>query len=275
MLVRNSSKKLVGAVSIIETNSNKDATKYVEAEYNNLIKYIYTLGIKDKAEDLLNDVWVSLHKAECDGEGYNEEYIKGGHITVEQFVLKRIAGYAKSDKYKNYVSEVGKYTVCGKEVEEQMVLGMDGKPEMDKQGRVVYKRTERTVKRTYKCNTFVASFDGGEQDDEFQRAYQRAEYFAEFNEVEERLQLLENINICIDICDLYNIKVINIFKNIDRIACTLGNTKGKRKGAESAFEELAHAVEMNDELGEALRSVLEFSSKRRDIFESVLQMVPA
>lgn len=79
-----------------------DATAYVAEHYQQLVTNSLKMGVDpSKANDLVHDVYLSLDKAENNGDGYNMNYgIKGAIITVEQFVYGRLKRYSLNKRYK-------------------------------------------------------------------------------------------------------------------------------------------------------------------------------
>lgn len=81
--------------------SNNIATTYVEEHYDEIIVTALKMGIADeKAQDMVHDVYLSLVRAEENGEGYRIDAKDSGEaITVEQFIYGRLKGYSKNIRY--------------------------------------------------------------------------------------------------------------------------------------------------------------------------------
>lgn len=260
-------------VRLFEVVENHDASEFLGNNINKILNYIHTLGIKDKANDLLQDVALSLLKAEACGEGYDAGHFEGQYITVEQFVYSRIKAYAKNIRYQDNVAETGKTVNKVVSVEYVEKIGKDGNALKDLNGNTIYSKIKTTDKVNVQVNTFSASFEAGGDDiasrnDSFQKAYAEASVDDLTDDVDEKLSIKENIEICIDICAMYDIKIINVFKNIQLIASLLADHRASKFNA--MFSKLREVIEYNDELADAFYSVLNFSSNHGDEFESLI-----
>lgn len=262
-----------------EIKHSFEASDYIAEHYDSLLKYIKTLpGINgdDKAKDLLHDVYISVHKAEMDGEGYDSEYYnkKGqeGTVLLEQFIYGRIKQYAKNDKYRSDLVSSGSvsYTkvVC---IETPLTTRTGYK--YDKNGNIITEKNYVREKCKVKACEIAASFnDGGDvedNNDSFQKAYAMASTHDSLDDLMELYSLREQIDYCIDICSLHNINLLNILKNMDKLASLL-SVSSRKKTADNVFEDLHKLVSYHTELAESLMSVLKFSMTNRSEFDAVL-----
>lgn len=260
-------------VTLIEPNINREASTYINDHYFELIKYIKALGIIDKATDLLADVAVSILTDENEGEGYDafhESREDSGIMMLKQFILLRIQGYAKNIKYSSDKIEQHNSYVITKESIKTEKLDKNGKVMLDKNGNVKYesKVIKRRVLET--CTAYAATFNESgnleEDNDSFQKAYAMASIADSTDEIDCSLSVRDSIETCIDICSIHNIKIMNIFKNIDK----LGDMLSKYK-TNSVLENLASLVSYHSDLAEALQNVMDFSKNNKDEFQLILQ----
>lgn len=263
---------------LVEPESNDEASTYITTKYTELIRLIKSLGIKDeKASDLLHDVFVSICEAEEDGRGYDIEYsTKNGNdniILVEQFVIGRIKLYAKNPKYKTDTVETGT-TTCVNTVCIQT-------PAMDKNGYILDKFGNQVMEKKYvrektqvQASVCAASYNQGNDladiNDSFQKAYAMATSADTIEDLAEFYSLKEQIDYCIDVCSLHDVNIINIFKNVDKLAEMLGDYSRKKKSAESVFAKLSELVAYHTELGAAITNILTYSASNRANFDLVL-----
>ena len=148
----------------------------------------------------------------------------------------------------------------------QEVLDKNGKPKL-------VKRTEKK-KVQIMVTANAASFnDGGdvtENNDDFQKAFATASVADSTDDITEILSLRERINYCIDVCDLHGVNIVNVFKNMEKLAEMLGDYSKKKKTAESVFSKISEIIEYHNELGDTLMEVLRYSAKNRAAFEYVM-----
>lgn len=88
------------------TNSLKEvgdhiASQFVTDNYELLVLNAAKMGVDPhKCNDIVHDVYLSLFKAEENGEGYDaNKGKKSDFITVDQFVFGRLKGYSRNAKY--------------------------------------------------------------------------------------------------------------------------------------------------------------------------------
>lgn len=93
---------LYGVDNTMMDTLNTAATDYVIANYENLVKVAGYMDVApDKVNDIVHDVYMSLHRSEYNGEGYNEDYVEQGeHISVADFVYGRMKKYSMNKKYR-------------------------------------------------------------------------------------------------------------------------------------------------------------------------------
>jgi hypothetical protein len=269
---------------IIEPNINREASNYILNNWQELHTSIKKKLIKsDKAHDLLSDVYISIIEAENNGNGFDMEYgsnvdengnINFNIMSVEQFVLGRIKLYSKNTKYNSDIVESANGYVYETVVYETPEIDEHGQEIIGSNGKVkTTKKTER-VKVDTMITTCAASFnEGGEfanENDDLQKEYARAAT-ADFSEdLTEMMSLRENIDYCIDVCELHHVNLLNVLKNIDSLSEMLGDYSRKKKSAEDVFKKLSDIVAYNDEFANTLMEVLKYSSRNRAAFESVI-----
>lgn len=263
---------------LVEPETNDEASTYITNRYTDLIRIIKSNGIKDeKAHDLLHDVYISICEAEADGRGYDMEYsAKNGNdniMLVEQFVIGRIKLYAKNSKYRTDVIETGK-TTCTKTVCIETPLVDKNGQVYDKYGNPVMERKYTKEKVNIVASISAASYNPGsdvsDNNDSFQKAYAMATSNDTIDELAEYYSLKEQIDYCIDLCSLHNINILNILKNIDKLASMLGDCSKKKKTADTVFSKLNELVEYHTEFGDALMNILKYSSSNRANFDIIL-----
>lgn len=82
---------------------NREASNFISEHYNELVQKAKEMGVDaSKAEDIVQDVTVSILRAEEIGEGY--DMTKGNQgdsiISVRQFIFGRLKGYSKNKEYR-------------------------------------------------------------------------------------------------------------------------------------------------------------------------------
>lgn len=288
MLVGINTKGIQNFAYILEPIINRDASNYIISNYKNLIGIIKHCDIKEeKANDLLHDVYISIVDAEENGEGFDMEYgnqvdengeLQPNLMSVEQFVIGRIKLYAKNTKYRTDIIEAGNgivqetRTYYDTELDEHghEVLNKNGTPKLIK--RVEKHKVQLTI--TSNASSFNEGGDVSDNNDAFQKAFATApvkestDYSIE--SLDNLYSIREQIDYCIDICDMHGIKLLNILRNIDLLADMLGEFSKKKKTAESVFSKLSELVEYHNELASNLMEVFRYSSENRAVFEAIL-----
>lgn len=266
---------------IVEPGMNTEASSYIVNNYKKLIGIIKSYDIcEDKAEDLLSDVYISIRESEADGNGYDMTYsMKNGHdniMMVEQFVIGRIKLYAKNDRYRSDVIETGITSYVKTSCYEVPKLDTNGYV-YDKDGNQVMEKKYIKEKINIKASLNAASFNSGndvaDNNDSFQKAYAMAECAdapGSIEDVNEYYSLHEQIDYCIDICSMYDVNILNILRNMDKLASLLGDVSRKKKTSDIIFKKLHDIVEYHDEFGTALMNVIRYSMMNRSNFDAVL-----
>lgn len=265
---------------LTEVETNNEASKFVEDKYSELVKYAYSIGITDKAIDLINDVYISLRNSEADGNGYNMNHLQNKLISVEEFVKSRIKKYAQSKRYSSNVVESASYSVSAKMTVKERQLGIDGKPLQDKHGNEIYE--SKTVTRRTKVVCAVYAATASEKDDENTRAENSINYkyanavsendTVELEKIEDALSIDSNIDICIDIASKYDVNIINMLKNIDVIAEMAGKMKMKKEEAIDGLSKIRMIADINDEFKSALEDILTYSVRCSKDFERIIAL---
>lgn len=280
MLIGSDSVNFGLSVRLLEPVLNRDASNYVIDHYDNIIGYIIKSGIKEeKAHDLLHDVYISIVESENNNKGFDMEYCgrdneeESGLMEVSQFVYGRVGLYAKNSKYRTDITEAGIGTSYGTEVYYVDDIDIHGNVILNSDGTPRKIRKVKTKKQNVSIVTSAASFNGGdgtETNDGFQMAYAMAEVADSTDDVTELLSLREQIDYCIDLCDMHGVPVLNLFKNIDLLASMLGESSKRTKAHERIFNKMHEIAVYHSEFAESFASVLNFSSKNRYIFDAVI-----
>lgn len=93
---------------MIDYEINREASEYMVDHYDELVRQVKKMGIsEERAYDLVHDVYVSIVRAENDGEGYDMSKGKTGNIiAVHEFIYGRLKRYSLNEKY----TLIGSYT---------------------------------------------------------------------------------------------------------------------------------------------------------------------
>lgn len=248
--------------SLQESRASFEASTYITENYDKILAKIRSMGIsEDKSEDLLHDLYINLFTKEKEGEGFDSEY-GDGNMTVEQFVFARVNGYAKNNKYRTDIVDSKRATI------EKTVTVSDE----DEFGTGKKKTRKVKVKDTVQWTAIAATTlnDELEDNDGFQTAYSLAAVSDCSDDIDGALSLREQIDACIDICELNDINIINILKNVDKLGEVLIGKVSKSKGV---FQKLQDLVKESDVLSENLMSILEYRISHRDEYERVLATI--
>lgn len=284
MLIGSESVSLDLYAKVVEPDTNNEATKYIIDNYNELVILARKLNIKEeKAQDLVHDVYISIAEAEANGEGFDMEfgskYDDDGKFNCElmdvgQFVRGRIKRYAQNDKYRSDVVEIGKGTIVETSITTEIVTDMHGQAIIDKNGNPKTCKKVEKVKKNIKVATSAASFEEAgdivDNNDKFQLAYAKAAVGDTTDDVTELLSLREQIDYCIDVCELHGINILNVFKNMDLLSSMLNDYPRRKKSFDSVFSKLHELVSYHTEFGETLMNVLTYSSTNRSAFETII-----
>ena len=266
-------------VGILEPRINREATKYIENNREYLIKRIRDLGIKELDNDLLNDVYISLMEAENDGHGYDCEYFEEGKrydkpvTDVKEFVIGRIKGYAKNAKYRTDCIEYVKRNETMRQVSHGTKVDELGNVVVDKNGNVKSTRKIEKYKTESIISVVAASFDEGKDEDfndNFQKSYAMASISDSTADIVAEMSVREKLENCIDICDLHEVDILNILRNVDKLADLIGQGSKRKKTANEMFRDLTRLVMEHSDLAEDIQDLLEYSSLHKANFEALL-----
>jgi hypothetical protein len=257
---------LLEDTDLMEVEVNRAASEYISNHYEKLLAFARSKGLDyDRAYDAVDDMLLKLLADEKDGKGFNGNY-GDGEITVEQFVFSRLALYTKNAKYRSDIVESAVDRIEVSEVVELPVLKKNGEVARDRKGNV---KTERKVvkhKENYTVNVYAASYNGMDEEegnDSFQKAYALAASWDE--QTVDYDEIRENVETCIDICDLHNFNVLCILKNIDNMAKLIST------GAKSSvFGKFIELVRDHDELSSAFTELMMCSKDHRAEYESII-----
>lgn len=261
-----------------DANLNKQGTEFIQDNYDKLVKYGCKLGLHEEAaHDLVHDAYIATYEDELNGAGFDPDYFSTGQMTVEAWIYSRIQKMSHNVKYRSDVLETNKR---GSYKVEQAKLDSNGQVvyERDSNGEIKYRvgkdgkrvpvvaMETRSIQYTVVNSSFNTDVD---DNDGFQAAYSLASTCDDLDEIENAISLAENIEYCIDICSLHDVKIVNIFKNIDSLGDMIASTQNNRV-AYTCFKNLRELVKEHDELGEALASVLAVASSNRPLFNRAL-----
>lgn len=285
MLINSKNISVGLSASIVEPTINREASKYIVENYNTIMNHIKKTDVRDeKAHDLLHDVFISIYEAESNGEGFNAEYgskidengeYEMNFMDVAQFVHGRVKLYAKNNKYRTDMIESSNISVIQTETVYETEMDKHGREIIGKDGKAKVTKKVIKTKKTLDVSTHAASFNEGADDlltdnDSFQRAFAMASVADSTDDITEHLSIRDNIDFCISICDTADVKIINLFKNIDLISQMLGDVSKKKKSSEGVFSKLTELAEYHDQFAEALINVFKYSSKNRNEFEAII-----
>lgn len=218
----------------LEKETNNFASKYIEEHYNELVKYIIGLGIKEKATDMLNDCYINMVKKEMDGNSFEPDEFGSNAVVYVKATLKK---YALNDKYQDGIIEIkrehGKivgrtYAACADEVDSD------------------------DVKNNIKL-------------DAFQEAYRNAANFSEYDDIDSLESIREQIQYVIGFSNDKECNLRVFIEKFDEIA--------SMKIDKDVLVGIQKLMEYNDELKEAFLSIFEFRKDHRDLFDMVLATV--
>jgi hypothetical protein len=224
---------------LVEPEINRLASQYCAEHRDELVRKARAIPGVDphKAEDLYGDVFISIIEAENEGEGYDMGRSNAGDIiSVADFVIGRLKGYAKNRRYSIEGSD---RHVSTKKVGGQSVTNID----FD----IVYASSK--------------SNDTDEMDG-IQRAYFNAHSFEdEIDTVDDSVALRQSVEFCLDFSEVIDFDFLKLFKNIDIF---------EKDFDKSIFDKIRERIKYHSELYDALYTVIECAVKHRDIYDSVL-----
>lgn len=257
--------------SLKEMEINSMASDYIAEHYNSLVEYARKLGIKSKSEDLIMDVYIATKKNENNGKSYDVSY-NGEFTSVKEFILKRIKGYSKNSKYSDDVANYNRVNVKRIVTEEVVAVDSCGRIRK-KNGQAVTKKVQVTKIDNVEYREFSASCD---DHDEYSNMSDIQKGLAFAGGVDKNLTIIEDIlsikkyiEICIDICEIHGINILNVFKNIDEISRNI-NIGVRTYVIPESFKKLSELAFYNEELGEALRNVLNYSMNNKEHFNEII-----
>ncbi len=223
--------------AFIEPKVNKEASTFITEHLEEIRKQVRKMNISiDMVDDIISDVWLSIHEAELRGEGFDVSHSDDGDlITVEEFVYGRIKRYSMNSRYHSDVSE--------------RHLSKD---------------------RTRSVEVYSAScMDSSDLDnlDAFQKAYALAASYDDISDIEAEMSLKSNIELCTDYNNIVGFNVINFFKNIDTINVMLS---GKVEFNTGIFDRLKDAMAKHPDFCTAFKEVMMMATHKKPVFESIV-----
>lgn len=223
-----------------EIEVNHLASEYLAENYQAIInKAKHMNGVDpDKADDLVNDVWISLIEGEEKGKGYDISHSNEGDIIgVDDFVYGRVKLYSKNAKY-----QIGGQKKI--------------KTSRDKDGVIKAECEFQEIS----CSPVDL---GDDNVSGIQRAYLTASAVHDgIESVEDEIDLRNNIRFCIKFNEMIGFDILNMFRNIDMFA--------RFNFDNGLFDHLKNIMKKHEEFRDALESVLTCASEHRPIFDAIL-----
>jgi len=216
---------MIGEVKFLEPEVNKEASNFIMDKYSEIIRQTSKMGVhRDKVEDLVHDVLVSIIEAEEEGKGYDSS--KG--ILVSEFVYGRIKKYSKNKRYSVRYVEAG-----GTE-------------------------NDRFTVTASSCS----DASDYEDMDQFQRAYAMAATYDELDDIDETLSIKEKIEYCIGFSEIAGMDILSILKNIkvfnEKVNASLFNgLKRAIKQHDEFASSLREVLEFSIKNREAFETIME------------------
>lgn len=89
------------ALELREVEENRQGSQFIEGHYEELAKAALGWGVDPtKMYDIVNDVYISVKRAEENGEGYDPNKGNSEYIELGQFIFQRVKLYARNRKYR-------------------------------------------------------------------------------------------------------------------------------------------------------------------------------
>lgn len=221
--------------TFIEPNVNTEASTFMTEHLSEIRNQVKKMGVApDMIDDIIGDVWLSIHEAELRGEGYDISHSNAGDIiTVEEFVYGRIKGYSMNSKYQSSFVERRKAKKSSNSVE--------------------------VVCASCSDTSDLDNLDG------FQKAYAMASSCDDIDNVEAEISLRNNIEYCMKFDEAIGFRFINLMKNI-----SLFSEFGFNNGI---FDRLKETISKNEALGEAFKEVISVAISNRATFDAVVNTI--
>lgn len=218
--------------SFIEPVVNTKASTYMAENWEAICRQTCKMGVdKDKVNDLVTDVWISIHTSELEGNGYDISHSdEGDIITVEGFVFGRIKGYSMNSKYhSNYVER---------------------------------RRSKDSTRNIEIISASCSDSSDLDNLDGFQKAYALAATYDDIENIDAEISLRSNIDICRKYDDEIGFSIINLFRHIEIITGVSINM--------SIFDGLHSVMNRHEDFKTALHEILETAVASKPVFESVV-----
>lgn len=215
-----------------EPNVNHKASEFMAENWDMICRQVCKMGVdKDKVNDLVTDVWISIHTSELEGNGYDVSYSdEGDIITVKSFVFGRIKGYSMNSKYHSNYVERRKSSDSTKNIE--------------------------IISASCSDSSDLDKLDG------FQKAYAMACTYDDIENIDAEMSLRSNINLCMKYDEEIGFSIINLFRHIELVAGVSINM--------SIFDNLRSVMNRHADFSTALREILETAVISKPVFEEVV-----
>lgn len=251
-------------VAFKEPTTNREASEFITNNYNELVGQVVRMGVhKDMAYDVVADVFMSVVKAEENGEGFDSNY-QGENRDIEQFVYGRLKGYSKNQKYRTDVIHTSNNLYKLEELNRRKDEILNIADDTIREIKLIEIEEEIYNVKSSAITVYAGSSSTDDVDtmDSFQKAYATAGAYDDLESVEAMIDIREQIEYCLEFEGRLGISVRGLLKNIEVLSSDLVN--------KTLFDKVKDAVKYHDEFGEALRDIIEFSSLRKELYEDII-----
>lgn len=236
---------------LVENEENHVASEFLKNNYKLFLRVAYASGIKDKAEDLIHDVFASILEAENNLKGFDAEYgIKKGTsdklIDVREYVAGMITKYAKNKTYNSeYVETYQKHDKATNEIKYEVII------------------------KAATSDESTTSDD--DEEDSFQARYRNACTSDSIDDVVRDDSLPEEIEFFLDICDNNEIDGIKLLKNLGEMLDAIGSSSVAARRYFGTFKKLGECLKYNDDAAEAFRDIISCCYNNRGAYDLAVQ----
>lgn len=218
---------------------NKIASEFIVNNYERLVKGMYKFGVNEHfGSDLLNDLFISIVSKEEAGEGYDEST----GITVDEYVFGCIKGYAKNIKYK----EVG-------ELKYKKKKGADADDDKEVIGSFASSTTGSEESLSGIQMAFMNARDDRSEND--------------FDESDAYMDLVNDVNMCLEFGDRVNMDLKVFFKNIEMF---VDEVQGRNR---TMFNKLFDTLKLHSDFELSFVKVMEMYNRNKEVYMDVMNRI--